>query len=60
MVADDTSLSDDNTRAVVDGKILANLGTGMDVNTGLRVGLLGDDAWNDRYVQLVQQKMTSP
>ena len=54
VVADDASLSDDNTRAVVDGKILANLGTGMDVNTSLRVGLLGDDAWNDRYVQLVQ------
>ena len=33
VVADDTGLTDNNTRAMVDGKILANSGSRMDINT---------------------------
>ena len=54
VVADDAGLADDDTRAVVDGEVLANLGTGVDVDAGLGMGLLGDDAGDDGHLHLVQ------
>ena len=54
VVADDARLADDDTRAVVDGEVLAYLRPGVDVDAGLRVGLLGDDAGDDRHLHLVQ------
>ncbi len=52
--ADDAGLADDDARAVVDGEVLADGGTGVDVDAGLGVGLLGDDARYDGHLQLVQ------
>ena len=54
MVANDTGLANDDTRTVVDGEIFANLGTWVDVDTRLGVGLLSDDTWNDGHVKLMQ------
>ena len=54
VVADDTRLADDDTSAVVNGKVFANTGTGMDIDTGLGVGLLGDDAWQNGYLHEVK------
>ena len=54
MIADDSRFADNHTRTVVDGKILANLRTWVDVDTRFAVCLLGDDTWNDRHLQLVQ------
>ena len=54
MIADDTRLADDDTRAVVNGEIFADLCTRMDVNTCLRMGQLGDNTRYDGNTQLVQ------
>ena len=54
VVADDTRLTNDHTRAVVDGEILSDGGTRMDVDTSLRVRQLCDDTGDDRYLQLMQ------
>ena len=44
MVADDASLADDHTRAMVYREIFAYLRTWMDVDARVGVGLFGDDA----------------
>lgn len=54
VVADDARLANDDTSAMVDGEVFANLGAWVDVDTGFRVCLLGDDTGNDGYLQLVQ------
>ena len=50
VVPDDAGLADDDACTVVDGEIFANLGTRMDVDAGLGVDQLGDDAWNDGHL----------
>ena len=54
VIANDRGLTDDDTRAVVDGEILADLSTWMDVDTCLGVGQLGDDTRDDGHLQLMQ------
>ena len=51
VVADDRCLADDDPRAVVDGEIVADGGTRVDVDAGLRMRHLGDDARDERHVQ---------
>ncbi len=48
MVANDTGLADDDTSAMVNGEIFADGGSRMDVDAGLGVSQLGDDAGDDR------------
>ena len=59
MTADDGGLANHDTRTVVDGEILTNLGSWMDINTRLRVSLFRDDTRDDRHFQFVQP-MSSP
>ena len=54
MVANDTGLAYHDTRSVVDGKILANLRTRMDVNAGDGVGTLSDNTRNDGHLHIAQ------
>ena len=54
MSTDDTGFADDDTRAVVDGEVLADAGAGVYVDARLGVRLLGDDARQDRYLHLMQ------
>ena len=49
MVADDTGLANHDTRAVVDGEILADGGSRMDNDTSLGMRLLRDDTGNDGH-----------
>ena len=61
MVADDAGGSDDDTRAVVDGEVATDSGGRMYVDTGLAMGHLGDDTWdegNPQQVQLVGHAVT--
>ena len=52
VIANDTSLSDNDARAVVDGKIFANRRTWMDVYACLRVRHLCQHARNERHFHL--------
>ena len=52
VVANDTRLTNHDTRAVVDGEVLADGGTRMDIDTRLGVGLLGNDTRNDGHRSL--------
>ena len=54
VIADDGGFANDNARAVIDGEVLADLRTRMDVDARLGVSQLCDDARNDRYLQLMQ------
>lgn len=54
VIANDTRLANDDASAVVDGEIFANLCTRMDVDTRLRMCLLGDDTWDDGHFQFMQ------
>ena len=54
MTADDGGLANHDTRTVVDGEILTNLGSWMDINTRLRVSLFRNDTRDDRHFQFVQ------
>ena len=51
---DDTGLTDDDARAVVDGKIFTYLRPWMDVDTRLGVSLLSDDTRQDGNLHTVQ------
>lgn len=54
IVAYDRCRSDDDSRAVVDDKTFSDGSTGMDVDTGGRVGKLGDHARDDGDFELLQ------
>ena len=54
MVADDCSLADNHSGAVVYAEILADTGTRMDVDTGKRVSKFSDYTGQDGYSQLKQ------
>ena len=54
MIANDTSLADDHTCSMIDSEILANLCSGMDVNTRFRVSQFRNDSWNHGHLQFVQ------
>ena len=53
VVADDSGFADDYTCSMVNGKVFTDGGSGVNVNTGLRVSLLGDDTRDDGYFQLM-------
>ncbi len=44
VVADHRRLADHDTGAVIDEQVVADGGAGVDVDAGLAVGRLGDDA----------------
>jgi hypothetical protein len=52
---DATGLADDDARAVVDEEALVDMRPGVDVDAGLTMGVLGDDAGQQRDVQVVQR-----
>ncbi|CDD47429.1 unknown [Bacteroides sp. CAG:875] len=54
VVTDNTGSPDDHTRAVVNGEVVSDLGTRMDVDTCFGMGHLGDDAWDKRHVKPVK------
>ena len=54
VIANDTSFADDDTRSVVNSKILADLCPRVNVDARMRVSLFGDDARYDGYLQFVQ------
>ena len=54
MLANNRRFADDNTRTMIDEKVLANLRPGVDFDTRLAVGILGHDAGNNGNLHLVQ------
>ena len=54
VVADDARGPYHHARAVVDGEALADAGLGVDVDSRLGVGKLGDDPRDERHVELHQ------
>lgn len=54
VAADDGGFADDNSRTVVNAEVVADGGTGMDIDARLGVGKLRDDAWKDRDGELVE------
>ncbi len=54
MLPDDRRLSDDDPRAVVDEKIIADGGPGVDIDAGEIVGVFRHDARNQRHLGLVK------
>lgn len=54
MVADDTRGSDDHTRTMVNGKVVSDLGTRMDVDTRFGMCHFGDDTRDERYVEAIK------
>ena len=54
VVTDDTCFTNYHTRAVINGKVFTDSGTGMNVDTRFRVGPFRDDARNDGHLQFVQ------
>ena len=54
MRADDGRLSDDDAGAVVDGEVVADDRTGMDVDAGGGMGILREHAGDDRDAQQMQ------
>ena len=54
MVADDAGFADDDTCAMIDGEVLTDLSSGVDVDTSLGVSLLRDDTGYDRHLHLVE------
>ena len=54
VVADDRRLTDDDACTVVDEEVFADLRTGVDVDTGLGVRVLGHHARDHRDLVLIQ------
>ena len=54
VVADDTGLTDNDARPMVDGKVFTYLGSRMDIDARFGVCQLSDDAWNNWNMQLVK------
>ena len=54
MVANDAGLADDHARAVVYSEVFAYAGTGVYVDTRLRMSLFRNDTWYDGNLHLVQ------
>ena len=54
VVADAAGFADDDTGAVVDEEVLSDSGSGVYVDAGSAVGPLGHDAWDQRYLGLVE------
>ena len=54
MIADLGGLADDNARRMVDEEVLANFSTGVDVDAGAAVRILGHDARHQRHIKLVE------
>lgn len=54
VVADDAGFADHHARAVVDAEEVADLGSGVDVDSGFGVGHLGDQPRKDRHAELQQ------
>ena len=54
VIADDRCLADDDAGAVVDEEILADLRTGVDVDTCRAVGVLAHDARDERDLALIE------
>jgi len=51
---DDRSLADDDARPVIDEEAFADLGAGMNVDPGFRMGVFGDDARNHRDTKPIE------
>ena len=54
MIAYDGCLANHHTRTVVDGEILTNLGSRMDIDTSLGMSQFGDDTWYHRHLKIVE------
>lgn len=54
-LADHSRLADDDAGAVVDEEARADLGAGMDVDARRGMCMLGDDAGDDRQIELVER-----
>src|SRR5690242_5329623 len=59
MITDDSRFPDNDPRAMINKKIFPDGSAGMNINTGMGMGVFREDAWKQGHFQL-QQLMRNP
>ena len=54
MVSDTGGFADDDSRAMIDEEVCADLGTRMDVRSGAFVGILGHHPRQERHIEPIE------